>query len=548
MAAPLLPILLLGGAAALALGLSGDKKPAAKPGAAPTSGTYEFDPNLPPVLEAQALGAIKLGTAAELDTFAAQLDGMGYHMTAAALRKRSAELRAQQQQGPGPSADVPTPADVPPMPGTVPGMTPIIVPPPPGGGPAPGPFPVPSMPAVPGVTGLDPGMDQQTAQAVIAAITSENDPAKLQGFASSIMQKYPVAAGLLWAKATALIAAQAPAPGTTTETPVPGFPAVVVPAAPPPPLAPPPGVIQPSGGPTPPAAPPPGYAWRLASDADVAADGVQPRLQALLSQPVGTEVQETHAGHLWKFRVISNQTDPSLTTFAKDVKGWIARLVQGVLPGPTPAPTPAVLSVLQGTARAMNLALLAHGYKQADQPIYQAFQRAAGLGADGFPGRTTMGHLQSVLAGMGTVIAPVRVYPWRSMPGLTGYDGTNAPTQAEWLGTMPMAAVRPPSAVVPAALPAVMAPVIPIPAAVPAALPAAPFVVTTNQDVQRALNALGYKGANGQPLVVDGAIGANSQFAVRQFQAASGLKVDGMPGPQTKGALSAALAAHGVAA
>ena len=36
-----------------------------------------------------------------------------------------------------------------------------------------------------------------------------------------------------------------------------------------------------------------------------------------------------HNGRLWRFRVISNTTDPTLTTFAKDVKGWIAALIPG---------------------------------------------------------------------------------------------------------------------------------------------------------------------------------------------------------------------------
>src|SRR4029077_16172770 len=91
-----------------ALALSGKKEAGAAPrpggappapGAAPRSGTFEFDPNLPPQLEAQALGAIKLGTAAELRTFADQLDALGYHLTAAALRQRANELAPVPQPG-----------------------------------------------------------------------------------------------------------------------------------------------------------------------------------------------------------------------------------------------------------------------------------------------------------------------------------------------------------------------------------------------------------------------------------------------------------------
>lgn len=65
--------------------------------------------------------------------------------------------------------------------------------------------------------------------------------------------------------------------------------------------------------------------------------------------------------------------------------------------------------------------------------------------------------------------------------------------------------------------------------------------VVTNQDVQTALNQLGYVGANGQPLTVDGIIGTNSIFATRAFQKDHPpLAVDGDPGPLTKAALTAA--------
>ena len=82
----------------------------------------------------------------------------------------------------------------------------------------------------------------------------------------------------------------------------------------------------------------------------------------------------------------------------------------------------------------MNSALIAHGYKRTDMPLYAAFQRAAGLSADGFPGTRTMNALQGVLSGIGVPMAPVKIYPWHSMPGTSGYDGVNAPTLAEWQG------------------------------------------------------------------------------------------------------------------
>jgi murein L,D-transpeptidase YcbB/YkuD len=111
-------------------------------------------------------------------------------------------------------------------------------------------------------------------------------------------------------------------------------------------------------------------------------------------------------------------------------------------PGPAAGPAvvpavytpPAALTPVQKAATTMNSALIGHGYKRADMPIYSAFQAAAGLGADGFPGTKTMGALQNVLAGLGMTMAPVKVYPWKTKPGTSGYDGVNAPPLSEWQG------------------------------------------------------------------------------------------------------------------
>ena len=86
----------------------------------------------------------------------------------------------------------------------------------------------------------------------------------------------------------------------------------------------------------------------------------------------------------------------------------------------------------------MASALAAHGYRQVDMPLYMAFQRAAGLTADGYPGPSTMGALKNALTAAGIPMPNVLVYPWRS----TGaYDGVNAPTAAQWTG---QAAAPPP--------------------------------------------------------------------------------------------------------
>jgi hypothetical protein len=104
-------------------------------------------------------------------------------------------------------------------------------------------------------------------------------------------------------------------------------------------------------------------------------------------------------------------------------------------------PTTASLTDLQKAAIAMNKLLTAHGYKQSDMPFYRALQQAGGLSpVDGYPGTSTMGLLHATLAQMGMTMANVPVYPWKATGG---YDGKNAPTQADWGGqTVPLAPMR----------------------------------------------------------------------------------------------------------
>jgi hypothetical protein len=84
-------------------------------------------------------------------------------------------------------------------------------------------------------------------------------------------------------------------------------------------------------------------------------------------------------------------------------------------------------------ATAMANALNAHGYKQADQGLYKAFQRSMGSSSpDGFPGAGTMSKLQSVLSSAGIPMPNVKIYPWHAAGG---YNGVNAPTSAEWYGS-----------------------------------------------------------------------------------------------------------------
>jgi hypothetical protein len=89
-------------------------------------------------------------------------------------------------------------------------------------------------------------------------------------------------------------------------------------------------------------------------------------------------------------------------------------------------------------AQAMSDAIDANGYRDVDVPIYMAYQSQAGLKVDGFPGLKTIGSIQRTLAAAGMQLtsralrADGTPYPWSGAYGCAGYDGTNAPTLAEW--------------------------------------------------------------------------------------------------------------------
>lgn len=227
-----------------------------------------------------------------------------------------------------------------------------------------------------------------------------------------------------------------------------------------------------------------------------------------------------------------------------------------VIPTAPPVMPPATPNqALIDKANVMNEALKIRGYKKSDMHIYQDFQRAAGLLADGYPGTVTMLKLETVLKSAGYGMAPVRVYPWKAG---APYDGVNAPTTSEWEGTgvpktspIATAATATATRAVPSSAPPIrqMPPIVPAaykpaPAASPAPAPAAAYSPSslTNKDVQHDLNVLGYKGADGSPLKEDGIIGPQSKFAIRAFQKDHPpLAIDSIAGPQTKSMLAAAV-------
>ncbi len=97
-------------------------------------------------------------------------------------------------------------------------LAPAKAPNPPPTSPAPTPSAAPAGALVPpGAAALDPGMPANVAQAVLTALATESDPATLRGFAASIMATYPIAAGVLLAKANAVGILVVAAPGAASK-------------------------------------------------------------------------------------------------------------------------------------------------------------------------------------------------------------------------------------------------------------------------------------------------------------------------------------------
>lgn len=209
-------VLLMLGVVTLAVALGSKKTPGGEPR------TYMLDTSLPPPLRDQVLAALASERdPAKLEAFAAAMQTQ-FPIAASQLRARAQELRAAgAPSGPAipfpvpvPNA-APVPVPVPSIPIPIPSAPsiPFPVPPPPAQPQAPAaPPPAPLPPSQPPMPGLDPGMPPEVAQAVTAALTTENDPAKLRSFAASLAPRFPIAAGLLNAKANALSLFQPPSP------------------------------------------------------------------------------------------------------------------------------------------------------------------------------------------------------------------------------------------------------------------------------------------------------------------------------------------------
>jgi peptidoglycan hydrolase-like protein with peptidoglycan-binding domain len=213
----------------------------------------------------------------------------------------------------------------------------------------------------------------------------------------------------------------------------------------------------------------------------------------------------------------------------------------GVLPDPVVPPPPpvpvapvVVQTPLQAAAVAMASALNTHGYKLADQPLYKAFQRAAGTTQDGFPGTGTMGRLRAALATVNLPMPSVPIYPWRSMPGTSGYDGVNAPVWPDWTGVPSGVPSMQPAA--PSGPPAPVQP-----------YPGSGAYKSNAAYIARYQSALTYLAYQTQmpafdPQGVDGKYGPNTTAAVKAYQTFAGLPADGACGAATAARLDASVA------
>jgi peptidoglycan hydrolase-like protein with peptidoglycan-binding domain len=552
MGAGLLPVVVLGAIAAAAAALGGKKKAAAGP---PTSGTFTLDQNLPPQLEQQVLGAIATATDPnQLLFLASQMDVGGYHLTAAALRQRAAEL------GAAPGAPPAAPPESPPMgpPQVVPTSMPPIGPP---IAPAPGP-----APAMPGISGLDANMDPQTRAAVMQALATETDPAKLSGFAAAIQFQYPIAAGLLMTKAAAMQATQPlgpTIPATPPSPPPPGYPVPI-------PSAGPPTAFDPS---------------QLAPAHSIRALMNAGQWYAALTL-LNDWMRENHADpgisfidlSFWR-DIVDDLQDPGNFGLAVDglqalanQKGYslppnLPGSVAGVLDGqtfatllnwaathghPIPQAIVPIASAIQSALAGLNLNVIAQPgapapaaawppplAAPAGMPTLPPLQAVIGPAAPLAPIVTLrdVQHALNLLHGAGTPLVEDNLNGPKTIAAVKAFQQSRGLTVDGIAGPMTKAALQ--AALAGAAVPPPFTPAPTVPGLQPIVAPGAIVgPVVTLKDVQHALNVLG---GPGTPLVEDNLNGPKTIAAVKAFQQSHGLTVDGIAGPMTKAALQAAV-------
>ncbi len=212
----------------------------------------------------------------------------------------------------------------------------------------------PALPPGPGGSGgkqsytLDRTMPQALVEQVLAAVTTETDPAKLEAFAAALEGQYPLAAGVLRSRAAVLRALPPVLPPPRVTPPV--APPAQVPAPPPPPATPPapiPGpVVPPAAQPAlPPAPPPPAAASVL--DPIAQALGIPAEIQTL-PEPLRSQVmaQLAMGTDVAAMEALAAQLAPTHPALAKALRLRAEALKPLSPASAVPAPPPFVPGVL----------------------------------------------------------------------------------------------------------------------------------------------------------------------------------------------------------
>lgn len=167
-------------------------------------------------------------------------------------------------------------------------------------------------------------------------------------------------------------------------------------------------------------------------------EAVVGRAKALLGAlPTYHYADEALPSGLYRFFAFDTPVGTAVSAL-KFIGAAKARALMGDLSNPTAEET---------AAQAMLTALEAHGYKQSDMGLYKAFQAAAGLTADGYPGTKTIEELKNVIFGLGLTFPDLTEYPWLSSGG---YDGVNAPLWSDWAPGQPEPETTPSTPATPA--------------------------------------------------------------------------------------------------